>query len=233
MKENLVNIRNDTDEFARYRMPDLELRTKHNLTFVLNLKEISKALHVDHKALAKSLAQSLSTGTKFLEKSDEFQINGLHGKEKIMLEVRNFIKNYILCPTCDLPELTYLPKKKLLGIRCMACGWRGKGDLNDKILKIIHQSELTKPKSKTMKNKVIEKMDKIVNENTKQKQSKQKKSDQPFQNEFVFDSISNSVQHHNNENSEEDDDWAMDLTPEAVEARRLQEINSQTLKDLF
>lgn len=218
IRENDIN-----DLHARYKMPDLELRTKHNLTYLLNLSEIAKSLKVSPDSLAKYLGNGLSTMTKYSEKNRELQINGLHGKDLIMKEVRKFIKEYILCPTCDYPELDYLPKKKAMKIKCRACGFSGKADLDDKINKIIHQYEINNPKNAI---KIKEKIKERALKEVTVEQSETASPEQSIDFKFEFDEDDDVI------DMPSDDEWVTDCSPDAIEARR-QEIDSEALKKIF
>lgn len=205
MSKSMINIRESDafDSHARYRMPDLELRTKHNLTYVTNLSEICKALKIETGALSKFLGNALNCMSKF--KNKELQLNGLHGKDAIMKQIRAFINEYVICPGCDLPELDYYAKKKGLRRICRSCGLNQKCDVNEKVYKIIHLAELSNPSKKIMKA-----TPKVGEEKVKKVKS-----------EFELP-------------DDDDIEWGTDTSPEAAEARKKEIFESSSvLKDLI
>lgn len=144
-----LNIRDIDDPFERYQMPELEIRTKNGITYLVNAELLAKALHTQPEYMAKYFSQTLGTMSKM--KKAELQINGNFTKPDLLEHLRGFIKKCLLCPECDLPELEYVAKKSSLKSKCQACGHKVKLDLDDKLFKAIHLHELAGKKKKNNK----------------------------------------------------------------------------------
>jgi len=159
---SLVNILEDqNDSFARYKMPEFEIRTKNKITYVMNLINVSKALKINPLYIVKYIGQSVSTKSRYDEKTNEWQLNGIHDKRILMINLRKFIKECILCSKCGLPELDYkIVKNVLLYQICRACSCSYKCPFNG-IFKYIHQIESQLNDKDNKINKEIELLDDI------------------------------------------------------------------------
>ena len=133
----MQNIRNTIDPFDRYQMPSLETRHKHqgqyNHTYITNINKIARAILVNPAVITKYFSSTLNTQCKLC--GGELTLKGNFSIDVLKTTLGKFIKEYILCDRCDLPELTYTPQKKHLKIKCQACGYSKSG--NDRIYKAI------------------------------------------------------------------------------------------------
>jgi translation initiation factor 2 beta subunit (eIF-2beta)/eIF-5 len=92
-------------------------------THIKNIEEISKAINTPPEVLLKYISLSLSCS--HLNSS----FNGVYSSETIQKIIFNFINTFIICSSCDIPELTF----KNNHFVCSACGNINKINLNSKI----------------------------------------------------------------------------------------------------
>lgn len=142
MTKNLINIRGDSDDpYERYKMPMLLVKMKNkgqfNDTTISGLGPVAKSLKVNEECLTKWFGSNLKTQGRVSEST--VILKGAFDYDRIEQSLRGFIKTYVLCEKCNLPELIYLSndKKKKMISRCQACGHRSKLNCNDNIWKIF------------------------------------------------------------------------------------------------
>ena len=95
------------DPHYRYKMPRIQIATQGSgngiKTNWVNLPEVSNALKVPLEYPIKFIARELGSNTE--TKSNSFLINGSHNVEKMQELLDKFIKKYVLCQKCHLPEI--------------------------------------------------------------------------------------------------------------------------------
>jgi len=98
-------------------------RGQYHVTTITNISAISRALRIDVRALVKHFVRTLCTQAK-LTAQNVLEIKGAHCPEALNRALRLFINRYILCKTCDLPELQFAAQKssKAVRVKCCACG---------------------------------------------------------------------------------------------------------------
>lgn len=158
---SMINIMHDqNDIFARYKMPILEIRVKNGITYVINLVNVSKALKINLVYIVKYIGQSLSTRSTYNYGTNEWSINGKYDNKTLMIHMRKFIDECILCSKCGLPELDYKIYKKVLYQVCRACSCNYKCP-SDGIFNYIYKTIESDTKKVTLPNVKIN--DKITN----------------------------------------------------------------------
>ena len=119
-KMSKLNV--DPNKFGpdRYQMPAAECRSqKNNKTYFTNIEDISKDLNRTSEELLKFLGYHLNTQTNTSQNS----FNGVYTTEKMQESVYDYIRSYVLCPTCNNPETkVFVSKSKKLKVGCIACG---------------------------------------------------------------------------------------------------------------
>ena len=124
-----LNINNSDDFSYRYKMPPIETLTagKGNgcFTFLMNIKDVAKSLGHPEEVILKYIGCVLGSGTN----NKKLSITGHFKNKDIQKVIFQYIKSFILCPKCNIPEL--LPevvgkkKRKNINIKCSACGYYG------------------------------------------------------------------------------------------------------------
>jgi translation initiation factor 5 len=89
-------------------------------TVILNIKEIAKSLNVEPIYPLKFIGIQLGTQTKW--EPPRAIINGSHSLTTLSHHLDHFIKQFVLCARCHLPELIWKVGKSAIKTNCSACG---------------------------------------------------------------------------------------------------------------
>ena len=119
-----INCKNDIN--GRYKMPKIKIsiagKGNGKFTIITNLDDVSKSIGHPTILLLKFIGLSLNCSVNDERKC----ISGHYSEKNIQDKINLYNKLYVLCPTCNLPELTpvVIGKKKRKGIqvKCSACG---------------------------------------------------------------------------------------------------------------
>ena len=127
MDSNELNIPSTVkDPHYRYKMPKIQTAIQGTgngiKTNWVNLRDVSNALKVPVEYPIKFIGRELGANTEF--KVNSYLINGSHPVEKMQELLDKFIKKYVLCPQCHLPEIHGKIKviKKVIKCTCRSCG---------------------------------------------------------------------------------------------------------------
>jgi len=179
-------------------MPAIEVKIEGRgngiKTIFLNIEEIAKSLNRNTEYVIKWFGFELASQSTFNKDTNIYSVNGCHDNlKKLQSILDQFIKKYVLCPCCKLPE-TYLT---VIGLKiqstCNACG-AFKTLPEHKFDKVIIKNPPIKPKL------VIKKEETKPNINLIKK---------------------------------DDELWSVDLSSEAVEQRRLENLSDVMQKIVY
>jgi translation initiation factor 2 beta subunit (eIF-2beta)/eIF-5 len=132
----MLNINNSDDISYRYQMPQVSIKYAGNgngkYTIINNMDEIAIALNSPSEIIYKFI--SFSCGSAYNEKDKS--ITGHH--DNIQSIIFDYINNFVICETCNIPELNYYlekisAKKTNLICKCSACGTINKVKYNNKL----------------------------------------------------------------------------------------------------
>lgn len=154
---SLININNSKDPNFRYKINHIEVSytgtgtQKGYLTNLLNLQIICEQINHNPKTVIKYLG--MCVGSK--SNDNKFWIQGHHKESNLQKYIFDYIKCYVICPKCSIPELKYnLENKILIKTYCIGCGSNniiesnilGKNNkkIFDKILKDIKEKFFNK-----------------------------------------------------------------------------------------
>jgi translation initiation factor 5 len=142
--------RDDTDSSYRYKMPALitkiEGRGNGIKTVILNIVEVSKALHIHPSYPTKYFGIELGAQSKF--QTDRAILNGAHEVKDLHKLLDKFIQSFVLCPKCSLPEIKMIVKKEIK-IDCASCGYHSVLKSQPKLISyILKNSDKKKNKEK-------------------------------------------------------------------------------------
>lgn len=121
----LINVNNSDDPNYRYKMPcvNIEMGGAGNgkFTIIKNINDIAECINTPPEIINKFISYVL--GSAFNDKKNT--ITGQHNN--IQDIVYQYINAFVICKTCNIPELTYslnkISSKKInLECRCSACG---------------------------------------------------------------------------------------------------------------
>lgn len=225
--------RSITDAFYRYKMPRLQAKVEGKgngiKTVIVNMADVAKALGRPPTYPTKYFGCELGAQTLVDFKNDRFIVNGSHDATKLQDLLDGFIKRFVLCPECDNPETDLLvnSKKETIAQGCKACGFHGQLQFNHKLNTYILKNppnlnpgtqgaSLTEGK-RTRRSKAKQNGDATGD---------QPRSGSPKSDDDPVDSINpplpkQSEININHTNVYNDDDWAVDVSEEAVRARLL------------
>lgn len=134
------------DPHYRYKMPRIQVAHQGSGNGVktkwINLAEITNALKVPIEYPLKFIGKELGSNTEI--KVNSYLINGNHTAEKMQEILDKFIKKYVLCPKCKLPEIhgKIIVKKGKSDIKCIcrSCGTLSKLDSTHDFASYIKRS---------------------------------------------------------------------------------------------
>ena len=171
MDSNELNIPSTVkDPHYRYKMPKIQTAIQGAgngiKTNWVNLPDVSNALKVPVAYPLKFIGRELGSNTEL--KQNSYLINGSHPVEKMQELLDKFIKKYVLCPKCHLPEIHGKIKvtKKDIKSTCRSCGATEKLDNVHDFATYIRRNP---PK--------YEEDDKVEGQKVTQEKEKEKKAD--------------------------------------------------------
>jgi len=160
------------DPHYRYKMPRIQIATQGSgngiKTNWINLPEISNALKVPLEYPIKFIARELGSNTE--TKSNSYLINGSHHVEQMQELLDKFIRKYVLCPKCHLPEIhgkIRIGKKNEIKSTCRSCGATCKLDSDHNFASYIRSNPPPYEKEAEYKEKE-KKMDSKLRKNIKE-----------------------------------------------------------------
>ncbi|CAH1173563.1 unnamed protein product [Phaedon cochleariae] len=214
-----VNVnRSVSDVFYRYKMPRIvaKVEGKGNgiKTVIVNMSEVAKALGRPPTYPTKYFGCELGAQTQFDFKNERFIVNGSHDAAKLQDLLDGFIRKFVLCPECDNPETDLIVslKRGTVSQGCKACGYHG-------LLESIHKLMTFILKNPPNSNPASQ--GSSLTEGKRSKRSKRNgdaNGDNEEQNESSLDG---SVVDKSLADEDDQTEWAVDVSEEAVRARML------------
>ncbi|KAI9803282.1 MAG: hypothetical protein M1825_002073 [Sarcosagium campestre] len=146
-----VNIRRDvTDPFYRYKMERLQskIEGKGNgiKTVIVNLSSVSQSLSRPPAHVIKYFGFELGAQTNTNPSDDRWIINGAHEASKLQDYLDGFILKFVLCKKCKNPETDVKIKDGRILLDCKACGQRSEVDARLKLSSFIMKTQPKKGK---------------------------------------------------------------------------------------
>lgn len=230
-----VNIRRDvSDPFYRYKMEKIQskIEGKGNgiKTVIVNLTSVANSLARPGSYVIKYFGFELGAQTNSNPADDRWIINGAHEASKLQDYLDGFIAKFVLCKKCKNPETEVIIKDGNIILDCKACGQRSDVDLRLKLSGFILKNVPKKGKK--------DKADRKAARKAKQQNGKADENATP--NDSNSDNGSNEVADAAEGSEDEsprrtpndiaaglpdevrevkDDEWAVDMSEEAVKAR--------------
>ena len=234
----LVNVRRDvTDAFYRYKMERLQTKIEGKgngiKTVVVNLPSVAASLARPGSYVIKYFGFELGAQTNIDPKDDRWIINGAHDAAKLQDHLDGFINKFVLCKKCKNPETDVNIKDDRIILDCKACGQRTDVDLRLKLSGFILKNQPKKGKKDKAERKAARKA---------KQNGTAVKDGSGSAGEEGSDNGSNQENGENGENGlgpdsddefqkmqaeaaeveteVKDDDWAVDMSEEAIKARQ-------------
>ncbi|KAJ5752002.1 Translation initiation factor IF2/IF5 zinc-binding [Penicillium odoratum] len=226
-----VNIRRDiSDPFYRYKMEKLQskIEGKGNgiKTVIVNLNSVAQSLSRPPAYVIKYFGFELGAQANAKPTDDRWIINGAHDANKLQDYLDGFITKFVLCKKCKNPETDVIIKDERITLDCKACGQRCDADPRLKLSTFIVRNN---PKGGKK-----EKKDKKARREAKKEKQNNGEDVSPGDSNNSEDGEDNGdealeagsddelVRQAKNlqlEQEIKDDDWAVDVSEEAVKAR--------------
>lgn len=222
------------DRSYRYKMPKLlakvEGRGNGIKTRIVNCADIASALHRKPAVLTKFFGCELGAQSRWEDKEEASIVNGAF-EGNIMQDklINSFLPKFVLCPNCGLPETEMLVKKEVVKFECAACGYAGDADMGHKLITFIiadHKKDKDRKKAeekkdkKPKKDKGGKKDDDGEGEEVDAKKEKKKDKDK----EKKKDKKKDKKKEKKVVEESDEEEWSVDVSAEAVEARRIAEM---------
>ncbi|KAI9038618.1 translation initiation factor eIF5 [Aspergillus affinis] len=233
-----VNIRRDvSDPFYRYKMERLhsKIEGKGNgiKTVVVNLNSVAGSLSRPPSYLIKYFGFELGAQANAKPTDDRWIINGAHDAAKLQDYLDGFISKFVLCKKCKNPETDVIIKEEKIILDCKACGQRSDVDPRLKLSTfILRNTDSGKGGKKDKKDKKARREQKKKNadtangeENGSPGDSNSDNADENGDDVLAANSDDELTRRIQSEakgieaDEIEDDDWAVDVSEEAVKAR--------------
>ncbi|KAK9473411.1 domain found in IF2B/IF5-domain-containing protein [Dipodascopsis tothii] len=226
-----INIcRDNTDPFYRYKMPaiisKIEGRGNGIKTAVVNNSDVARALARPPMYVTKFFGLELGAQTSCNEATDRYMVNGSHDSSKLQDLLDVFIQKFVLCKACKNPETDIVVTKDQMLFRdCKACGKRSPIDIAHKLSGVILKNPPTQGGKKTGSSKKASKRERRKNADADDEDgSDEVGSDDEFTKRINAEA--SALPQASALAAEDDDNWAIDTSEEAV-AARVREVESQ------
>ncbi|MCJ1417481.1 hypothetical protein MMC32_003825 [Xylographa parallela] len=234
-----LNIRRDVaDPFYRYKMERLQskIEGKGNgiKTVIVNLSSVAASLARPPSYVIKYFGFELGAQTNTNPADDRWIINGAHEASKLQDYLDGFISKFVLCKKCKNPETDVQIKDGRILLDCKACGQRSDVDLRLKLSSFILKNQPKKGKKdkadkKARRAKAKENGDTETNGNG-HTGSGGSNSDNPEDedgdlgveagsDDELTRRINSDAKDLDQPTEVKDDEWAVDVSAEAVKAR--------------
>lgn len=241
----LVNVRRDvTDAFYRYKMEKIQTKIEGKgngiKTVVVNLSSVAQSLARPGSYVIKYFGFELGAQTNIDPPDDRWIINGAHDAPKLQDYLDGFINKFVLCKKCKNPETDVVIKDGHIVLDCKACGQRTDVDLRLKLSGFILKNQ---PKKGGKKDKAERKAARKAkqqqqangnkenghgsggdegSENGSNDNDKNDDDDDPGSDDEFTRRINADAQVIDAPTEVKDDEWAVDMSEQAVKARQNQ-----------
>jgi len=234
----LVNVRRDvSDAFYRYKMERLQTKIEGKgngiKTVIVNLPSVAQSLARPGAHVIKFFGFELGAQTNMDPKDDRWIINGAHDAAKLQDHLDGFINKFVLCKKCKNPETDVVIKDGRILLDCKACGQRTEVDLRLKLSGFILKNQPKKGKKDKAERKAARKAKQNGTDNKENGQGSDEGSENgsndnnhvengDADSDDEFQKMQAEAPEVNREVEVKDDDWAVDVSEEAVKARQAQ-----------
>lgn len=235
---SFINIcRDNNDPFYRYKMPPIQSKTEGRgngiKTAIMNLAEVSRALGRPPAYVVKFFGYELGAQTSINVEQDRYLVNGAHDSNELQDSLDGFINKFVLCGSCKNPETEIQIKgKDLLQKDCKACGKITMIDLKHKLSSYILKNPPTSTKGKKSATATANVVGggKTITDLASGKSAPTAKTDGGEDDDDILTKKINAEAAQLATVEVKDDDWAVDMSEEAI-AARARELEGMNLGD--
>lgn len=238
---SLINVQRDNpDPFYRYKMERIQTKIEGKgngiKTVVVNLSSVAQSLARPGSYLIKYFGFELGAQTNIDPADDRWIINGAHEASKLQELLDGFIKNFVLCKHCKNPETDVHINDGNITLDCKACGRITKVLPSYKLSGFILKNVPKKGKKDKAERKAARKAKQNGKNGDKDNGSgnddnsdraspngEDKNGDIASDDDALTRKIKTEAQNLDIKEVEvNDDEWAVDMSAEAVKARAQQ-----------
>jgi len=234
---SLVNVRRDIhDDFYRYKMERLQTKIEGKgngiKTVIVNLSSVAQSLARPGSYLIKYFGFELGAQTNLDPPDDRWIINGAHESGKLQDHLDGFINKFVLCKKCKNPETDVVIKDGHIVLDCKACGQRSTVDLRLKLSTFILKNQPKKSKKDKAERKAARRAKQQAQQNGNANGSDHGSPDDGSENgsgngdkggeagsDDEFEKVQVAVREVAEKSETKEDEWAVDMSEEAVKAR--------------
>ena len=113
----MLNIGGDAnDANYRYKMPPLQTKIEGRgngiKTVLMNIPDVAKHLHTEPSYATKFFGMELGALSQYDHKRNVGIVHGVHQTKELQNMLNKFIREFILCPKCKLPEMQFKVHQK-------------------------------------------------------------------------------------------------------------------------
>lgn len=205
-------------------------------TAIPNLSEVARALGRPPAYVVKYFGYELGAQTAFKEEDDRYLVNGSHQQNELQDSLDGFISKFVLCGACKNPETQIQIKGKgLLQKDCKACGRLTDVDVRHKLSSYILKNPpptSTGKKSATATANVVGGGKSIsdIAQSAEGTEAAAAVGDDGDDDALTKKINAEAAALSTQTVDVADDDWAVDMSKEAIEARA-RELEGLTLND--
>jgi translation initiation factor 5 len=236
---SLLNVRRDVkDDFYRYKMERLQTKIEGKgngiKTVIVNLSTVAQSLARPGSYLIKYFGFELGAQTNLDPPDDRWIINGAHEASKLQDHLDGFINKFVLCKKCKNPETDVVIKDGHIVLDCKACGQRSDVDLRLKLSTFVLKNQPKKGKKDKAERKAARRAKQQAQQNGSANGDDHGSAEDGSDNgsgsgdkaevgsDDEFEKVQVAVQEVAEKSESKDDEWAVDMSEEAVKARMAQ-----------
>ncbi|CDO94363.1 unnamed protein product [Kluyveromyces dobzhanskii CBS 2104] len=231
-----INIcRDNNDPFYRYKMPPIQAKIEGRgngiKTVVMNTMDVARALNRPAPYIIKYFGFELGAQTAINVENDRYIVNGAHQPAKLQDVLDTFISKFVLCGSCKNPETEIVITKDGDLVRdCKACGKRTPMDLRHKLSSFILKNPPegmngSKKKKKAATASANVRGGGLSISDIAQGKSQAEAGEDGEENDSDDDELARQINAAASNLATievKDEDWAVDMSEEAIRARALE-----------
>lgn len=188
-------------------------------TVIPNMNDVARALNRPASYPTKFLGVELGAQATFNDETERYIVNGAHDTRRITELVDVFIDKFVLCQSCKNPETELIiTKDEFIIADCKACGKRGNIDMRHKLSTFIVKNPPKSKKNSKGKKKAVAGADAIEGQPGQIEDGSDdeltKKIEAGAANVMSEEAAAKLIAEREN-----DEDWSIDTSAEAVAAR--------------
>ncbi|MEZ0345419.1 MAG: translation initiation factor IF-2 subunit beta [Infirmifilum sp.] len=104
----------------RFTLPRFEVTVTGKRVYITNFKEVAEMLNRDPHTLLRFLLKEIALPGTYEENTAVIQ--GEVSPQLLNKLLERFFNDYVKCPICGSPDTLLIKEKKIMQIKCMACG---------------------------------------------------------------------------------------------------------------